>query len=229
MSKATRLLQVMQALRSLPPPVTAARLAEEIGVTTRTIYRDIDALRGAGAVIDGEAGYGYVLIEDPALPPMMFSADEVEALVLGLREVREIADPVLADAAQQALSKVQAVLPATLRQQMDHSVLHVKKFNTRAKINADIAALRKATREEFEVEINYSDAQGATTSRRIKPLSLVFMDFNQVVLAWCLLRDDYRAFRLDRIDDLTVTATSFKPHRVPLLRKALEQAAAEGY
>ena len=87
MAKSDRLLQMMQCLRTFPPPVKAQALSEELGVSLRTIYRDIDSLRRSGALIDGEAGYGYTLQEDPALPPMMFSRDEMESIVLGLREV----------------------------------------------------------------------------------------------------------------------------------------------
>jgi len=121
MSKATRLIQLLHELRMYSPPVTAQTLAEAMAVSERTIYRDIDALRAAGAVIDGEAGFGYTLTEDPALPPQMFSHDEIEALVLGLREVREIADPALATAAESALAKLRATLPDRLKSRLEQS------------------------------------------------------------------------------------------------------------
>jgi len=124
MSKATRLIQLLHELRMYSPPVTAQTLAEAMAVSERTIYRDIDALRAAGAVIDGEAGFGYTLTEDPALPPQMFSHDEIEALVLGLREVREIADPALATAAESALAKLRATLPDRLKSRLEHAVLY---------------------------------------------------------------------------------------------------------
>jgi predicted DNA-binding transcriptional regulator YafY len=123
MSRTHRLFQLMQALRNHSPPVTAAVLAMETDVSERTLYRDIDALRGLGAVIDGTAGYGYALTEDPSLPPMMFNDEEIEALVLGLRDVQAIGDPALAKAAGNALAKLQARLPSTQAHRLKHAVL----------------------------------------------------------------------------------------------------------
>ena len=123
MARTNRLFQLMQALRNHRPPVTAALLAAETGVSERTLYRDIEALRGLGAVIDGTAGYGYALTEDPALPPMMFNDEEIEALVLGLRDVQAIGDPALAKAAGNALTKLQARLPSAQAHRLKHAVL----------------------------------------------------------------------------------------------------------
>jgi predicted DNA-binding transcriptional regulator YafY len=111
MARTDRLFRLLQALRVLPAPVTAARLAAETGVSLRTLYRDIESLRASGAVIEGERGFGYRLIEDGALPPQMFSRIEIEALVLGLSQVRHMSDPALAQAASAALAKVAATLP----------------------------------------------------------------------------------------------------------------------
>ena len=86
-------------------------------------------------MIEGEAGFGYSLVEDPALPPMMFSRDEMEALVLGLREVAEVGDPVLADAARNALSKLRASLPDRMAAQFKNAVLHAKRWHPRSKIH----------------------------------------------------------------------------------------------
>ena len=112
MSKTARLFQLMQVLRSLPPPATAEQLADEMNVSVRTIYRDVDTLRGLGAVIDGAAGFGFTLIEDASLPPLGFDEEEIEALVVGLREVMAVGDPALADAARNAMSKLRARLPS---------------------------------------------------------------------------------------------------------------------
>jgi predicted DNA-binding transcriptional regulator YafY len=112
MSRTHRLFQMMTALRRMPAPVRASELSDEMAVSLRTIYRDIDALRGLGAVIDGEAGFGYTLIEDAALPPLGFEDEELEALVLGLRHVAVIADPSLSKAAKQALAKITARVPS---------------------------------------------------------------------------------------------------------------------
>jgi predicted DNA-binding transcriptional regulator YafY len=211
----------MQALRTMRPPVKATELAAQTEVSLRTVYRDIDSLRAAGAMIDGEAGYGYTLIEDPALPPMMFTTDEIEALVLGLREVRTIADPVLAEAAKNVLSKVAAGLPKHLQNELMHSVLHVKHFAPRPEISIDVAALRAHARAEQEIEIEYTDANGTISNRAIWPLSIVSMDGKLVVISNCQLRQGYRAFRMDRIVSFRATGVSYKPRRVPMLREAI--------
>lgn len=222
MAKSDRLLQLMQCLRTFPAPVKAQALSRELGVSLRTIYRDIDSLRRSGALIDGEAGYGYTLQEDPALPPMMFSRDEMEALVLGLREVVQVADPVLARAAENALSKLKASLPERMRAEFEHAVLYAKRFYCRPEISIDIEVLRHATRNEQVIEIDYADAEENRTLRYIQPLAIVFFDRSLVVMAWCELRADYRSFRIDRIIDLTVTDRSFRPRRVPMLREYLD-------
>ncbi len=213
----------MQLLRLLSPPVQASQLADELNVSLRTIYRDIDALRASGAIIDGAAGYGYSLVEDTAMPPMLFNIDETEALVLGLREVIEVADPVLADAARNALAKLAASLPDRLSRQMQNSVLSAKRFHDRPKITIDVAALRKAARDEQAVHIHYADAKGAKTSRTIWPLSLVFMDHTLMLLAKCQMRQGFRAFRADRITQLATTDQFFRPHRTSLLRDFLAE------
>lgn len=223
MAKSDRLLQLMQCLRTLPAPVKAHALSKELGVSLRTIYRDIDSLRRSGALIDGEAGYGYTLQEDPALPPMMFSRDEMEALVLGLREVVQVADPVLANAAENALSKLKASLPQRMRAEFEHAVLYAKRFNCRPEISIDIEALRHATRNEQIIEIDYGDVEENRTQRAIQPLAIVFFDRSLVLLAWCELRTAYRSFRIDRILQMTVTERSFRPRRVPMLREYLDR------
>ena len=223
MAKSDRLLQLMQCLRTFPAPVKAQALSRELGVSLRTIYRDIDSLRRSGALIDGEAGYGYTLQEDPALPPMMFSRDEMEALVLGLREVEQVADPVLARAAENALSKLKASIPARMRAEFEHAVLYAKRFYCRPEISIDIEALRHATRNEQVIEIDYADAEENRTLRKIQPLAIVFFDRSLVVMAWCELREAYRSFRIDRILNMTITERSFRPRRVPMLREYLDR------
>lgn len=227
MAKSDRLLQLMQLIRTLPAPVTATQLAQELNTSGRTIYRYIDNLRAAGAVIDGEAGFGYTVVEDATMPPMMFNPDEIEALVLGLREVQQIGDPVLANAAKNVLSKVNASLPVRMQMQLQNAVLHAKKFHHRHPITIDVAVLRKATRDEQALEVSYCDKDGVATQRGIWPLSIVFMDENLVLLAYCLLREDYRVFRIDRIVTLSVMKTFFKPRRVVMLREFLARIKAQ--
>lgn len=227
MNRTHRLFQLMQTLRSLPAPVTAMALVDETGVSLRTIYRDIDALRGLGAVIDGEAGFGYTLIEDAALPPLAFADDELEALVLGLRQVAVIGDPALADAANAALSKLKARLPARQTHRLQHAVLDARQFTRPPEPRIDVRALRAATWEEATISFQYEDAKGAQSQRQVDPLSIVYMQNAHVLMAWCHLRSDFRAFRLDRMQSLTLTGASFRPRRVPLLRDYMQRLREE--
>lgn len=223
MTRTHRLFHLMQTLRSLPPPATAAALAEALGVTARTIYRDIDALRGLGAVIDGAAGFGYTLIEDAALPPLGFDADELEALVLGLREVQAIGDPALARAAASALGKLRARLPRGQAHRLEHAVLTARRYGPLPAPGIDVRALRQAAWEERRVQFRYVDAEDRSTLRAVDPLSIVYWQTAHVLLAWCHLRNDFRMFRLDRMQALEVLDISFRPRRVPMLRDCLAQ------
>lgn len=227
MSRTHRLFQLMQALRIGPGPHTAARLGEELGVSARIIHRDIATLREIGAVIDGEAGYGFTLIEDNALPPMGFRDTELEALVLGLREVEQIGDPELATAASEALRKLQARLPPRQAHRLHHAVLAPHRFERPIPPAISAQDLRQAAWDEVEVRFGYTDGYGAVTERQVKPLSVVYFDRSTVLIAWCCLRNAVRVFRLDRMRGLEVTEQSFRPHRVPMLREALEQMRQE--
>lgn len=221
MSKSDRLFRLLHLLRTLPQPITARRLAAEADVSQRTLYRDIDTLRAGGALIDGAPGYGYTLTEDPALPPQMFNRLEVEALVLGLAEVQQTGDPALAQAAEAALAKIVATLPERVQRQALHAVLQVYRVNRPPDPPPGLGLIREACWEERALDIVYVDAAGQRTGRRIWPLSVVFLDNSQMLLAWCCLRQDLRKFILQRIEDVRATNESFRPRRVPLLRDFL--------
>lgn len=223
MPRADRLFRLLHALRMLPQPVTAARLAEETGVSERTLYRDIDALRSGGALIDGAAGLGYTLTEDPALPPQMFTRLEVEALVLGLAEVRIAGDTALAKAADAALAKITATLPERVQRQAIHAVSLTYRFDRRAPAPPSLALIREAAWDERALDITYRDKAGTLTARRIWPLSVVFLDRTLMVLAWCTLRRDFRRFHLAMMETVAPTTEYFRPRRVPLLRQFLAQ------
>jgi predicted DNA-binding transcriptional regulator YafY len=219
MSRSDRLFRLLDTLRRLPQPVTAARLAAETGVSERTLYRDIDSLRSGGALIDGAAGLGYTLTEDSALPPQMFSRLEVEALVLGLAEVRAMADPALSRAAELAMAKITATLPERVQRQAIHAITQVYRFDKRAEPPVDMSLLRQAAWEERALDIGYRDAAGTVSARRIYPLSVVYLDRCLMVPAFCCLRQDYRRFVVDRITHVAATDESFRPRRVPMLRE----------
>jgi len=223
MARSDRLLRLLQNLRTEPAPVTAARLADLSGVSERAIYRDIAALRAAGALIDGQAGYGYTLTEDAALPPQMLSRLEIEAVILGLSAVRAEGDAELADAAADALAKITAALPEQARHHALHAGLRAARVDPKPPLAIDPSAVRSAMWDERAVDIDYSDGENRRTHRRIWPLSVVFFERVLIVLAYCTLRQDFRAFRLDRIRNLETTRESFRPRRAALLRSYLDR------
>jgi len=234
--RADRLLELLQVLRRLPPPVTAAALAQTLEVSARTVYRDIEALRRLGVGIDGEAGFGYLLTEDHALPPLMFTGSEVEALALGLRKVMAIGDEELAAAAENALTKLGPVLPKPVRTELESGILLAQSYTRQGRLAelarsgmapraVDPALIRKAAREERKMTIDYRDEQGRATTRLVWPLAIAYLDSVDLVIAWCELRTDFRTFRLDRFLSASLTESSFRPHRVPKLRVFLDRMA----
>ena len=223
MSRPERLFRLLNALRVLPKPVTAARLARETEVSDRTLYRDIESLRAGGALIDGAPGLGYTLTEDPALPPQTFSRIEMEALVVGLSDVRQRGHTQLAEAADAALAKIAATLPERLQRQILHATHMVYRYETPVKDTLDISDIRTACWDERAIDIDYRDANGIPTERRIYPLSIVYLDTGSALLAWCCLRQDFRKFRIERIEAFQPTDESFRPNRVRLLRDYLAQ------
>lgn len=214
-------------MREMPAPITAARLAEETGVSQRSLYRDIDSLRAAGAGIEGERGYGYRLVEDYALPPQSLNRDEVEALALGLAEVRNMGDETLARAAHSVLSKVVATLPDERGQQLFHAISQVYRPDTRYRVSIDMDMIREACWEERALIIQYADQYGTTSQRMINPLAVMYTEHTLTVLAWCCLREDFRMFRSDRIEAVEDGQKSFRPRRAVLLRDYLSRLREE--
>jgi predicted DNA-binding transcriptional regulator YafY len=225
LSRAQRLLDLIQLLRRHRRPVSGAALADELGVSLRTLYRDVATLNVQGAHIDGEAGMGYVLRPGFMLPPLMFSEDEIEALVLGSRWVAARADDALSGAARNALAKIAAVLPADLKQTLDTSTLLVAADDKFDGNNGDLATMRGAIRAERKVIIGYARNDGEKSSRTIWPFAIGFFQRALVVAAWCELRQGFRHFRVDRIASLTPTETRYPRRRAVLLK---EWRAAEG-
>lgn len=219
MSRAQRLLELVQVLRRHRRPVAGAVLAQEVGVSIRTLYRDIESLRAQGAPIDGEAGVGYVLRPGFLLPPLMFSEEEIEALVLGSRWVSERADGPLGKAARNVLAKIGAVLPEDLKDSIDASGLLIGPGALIAAGDAELTTIRQAIRTERKMQIAYGDEQGIVTERIIWPFALAFYDRTRVVVAWCELRAGYRHFRTDRITALDVAEGRYPRRRGALLKE----------
>jgi len=225
MSRAERLLSLIEILRRHRTPVAGARLAEELGVSLRSLYRDIATLQGQGATIEGEAGVGYILKPGFLLPPLMFSETEIEAIVLGSRWVAKRGDGELSGAARNALTKILAVLPPSLRDEAELSGLIVGSGQPITAGEREIGVIRKAIRNERKLAIAYRDGAAQPTRRMIWPFALAYFDSARVVAAWCELREGFRHFRTDRIDDLQVVDERY-PRRRAVLLKAWR--AAEG-
>ena len=216
MNRTERLFALMDALRRHRRPVTAASLADELKVSLRTIYRDVQVLIGLGAPIDGEAGLGYLLRPGFFLPPLMFSEDELEALVLGIRWVARQSDAALTLAATNALAKIAAASPKDLRDAMANTGLWVATTATTGTV-ADIKLVREAIRRERKLRIAYVAETGAATERAIWPIAMAYYERRQTVAAWCELRGAFRHFRTDRITALTATAERYPKRRVELV------------
>lgn len=208
MRRADRLFDIIQILRR-KQLVRARDLAEELAVSERTIYRDIGDLVASGVPIEGEAGIGYMLRKGFDLPPLMFDEQELEALVLGARIVQSWADPVLARAAGNVISKVETMIPERLRRHMSEIALLAPLNHYQEPLSIDPVALRHAIRQRRKVSVNYLDSKSQITSRVVRPLGLAFYGPVWLLVGWCELRDDFRSFRLDRVQTMEVLTDTF--------------------
>jgi predicted DNA-binding transcriptional regulator YafY len=206
----------VQALRRRRAPVQGATLAEELGVSLRTLYRDIGSLKGQGAAVEGEAGFGYVLKPGFALPPLMFSLDEVEALALGARWVERRADAGLARAARDALAKIGAVLPPERAAALDWPTLLAGGSQAGEAEAAALPVVRQALASERKLAFAYSDKQSRGSNRVVWPVAIGFFDEVLMLAAWCETRQAFRHFRLDRMASVAVI-----DQRPPKARRAL--------
>jgi len=199
MRKAERLFQLITLLRGRRLAITASRLAEMLEVSDRTIYRDIQALILSGVPIEGEAGVGYLLDTKFELPPLMFTSEELLALLVGSKMVQSWADNSLAKGASSAVDKITAILPDKLKKESEHSTFVIPDYFRDVKKVELSHEVREAISNNYLLVIEYSDAKEAVSKRTIEPLGLVFWGAKWTVVAYCCLRHDYREFRLDRI------------------------------
>jgi predicted DNA-binding transcriptional regulator YafY len=219
MARAERLLALLQALRLHRYAVTGDVLAAQLGISLRTLYRDIAALRQQGARIEGEPGLGYVLRPGFLLPPLMFTQEEIEALVLGGRWVAQHGDERLGAAAREAVGKIAAVLPDELRRALDGTGLLVAPAHPDGPVRLDMAPIRAAIRDECTLVLSYRDAAGTPSERTVWPIAIGFFEEVRMLVGWCELRAAFRHFRLDRVDALHVTGQRYPRPRQALLRE----------
>jgi len=210
MRRADRLFQIVQYLRG-GRLVTAAMLAARLEVSERTIYRDIADLQSTGVPIDGEAGVGYVLRSGYDLPPLMFTRDEIVALVAGTRMIRSWGGASMARAATEALMKIELVLPEAERARVANTSIFAPPLDLTDAVRDRIDLVEDAVEALDILRFDYQDRQGAMTVRRVHPLGLWFWGKVWTMVAWCEIRDDFRMFRLDRAEGLAATGEKFIP------------------
>jgi len=226
MRRADRLFQIVQYLRG-GRLVTAAMLGEWLEVSERTIYRDIADLQSTGVPIDGEAGVGYVLRSGYDLPPLMFTRDEVVALVAGIRMVKSWGGIGMARAAAEALVKIELVLPETERERVSRGTVFAPPMELADDVRALIDRIEQAIEACDILRFAYADQHGATSERSVHPLGLWFWGKVWTLLAWCETREDFRMFRLDRTSGLAVTGERFRPAAERSLAACLRRYEAE--
>lgn len=208
MRRAERLFHLVQLIRGRRL-TTAAWAAQRLEVSERTVYRDVADLQRRGVPIDGEAGVGYRMRAGYALPPLMFSADEARALVASVRIARPRLDRALAGHAEHALSKVLAILPPAARAAADSLALFAPDAGVSEPTRDRLALLREAVEQRRYVRLTYRDLADAISERRVRPLACLHWERAWTLAAWCELREDFRSFRIDRIESMQVEDVPF--------------------
>lgn len=219
MVRSQRLLTLIDLLRNRRYPIAGKQLADSLGISLRTLYRDIATLQEQGANIEGEAGLGYVLRPGYLLPPLMFTEEEIEALVLGARWVVQRTDSQLSNGASSALNKIAAVLPSELKDTLDDTALLIGPSNESVTDSVNMPDIRQAIRDETVLSIDYSDLKNQQTTRRIWPFALGYFDEVRLLVAWCELRQDVRSFRTDRIITSKLEQERYSTPRHTLLKR----------
>ncbi len=227
MRRADRLLQLIQILRRHRRPVTGDVMAHELEVSLRTVYRDISTLITDGVPIRGEAGVGYVLGEGYDLPPLMFNADELEAVMLGLRWVARRGDADLARAALDTVAKIGTVLPEKLRPFLFDAGLLVPPRCQQTTDQIDVARFRAAIRDGKKAAINYRSENGEETARTIWPIAISYFDAQRLIIAWCELRKAFRSFRTDRMLAMEILKEKYPERRKVLLKRWQDEMREE--
>ena len=208
MQKAERLFQLVVLLRR-SRTTTARVLAGELGVSERTIYRDIQSLVLSGVPVEGEAGVGYILRRDFDLPPLMFTSEEAQALLLGARMVQAWGDPSLERAARGVLDKVRAVSSRPLLGELDSQTMLVPDFHIDPAVREKLGTIRRGIEEQRKMHFQYTRADGNRAARTVCPLGLFYWGNTWSFAAWCELRQGFRNFRIDRVGEMAVLPETF--------------------
>ncbi|WP_028745949.1 helix-turn-helix transcriptional regulator [Rhizobium mesoamericanum] len=210
MRKASRLFEIIQILRLATRPMTAAAIAETLEVTVRSIYRDIAALQAMRVPIEGGRGIGYIMRPGFDLPPLMFSVEEMEAIVLSLALLDRTGDEELKRAAKGVNQKIAGAVPAPLRQAMERKGLYAWGSVAQPPVGLDLGLVRRAIRDEQKLQLNYRDELGRATERRIQPIALIYYSQTTNIVAWCELRQAIRNFRSDRVEHCEAADAYFR-------------------
>lgn len=227
MRKATRLFEILTLLRGRRTAVTAESLAQDLEVSVRTVYRDVAGLQASGVPIDGEAGVGYWLRPGFHMPPLMFDAEELLALLVGGQMVEAFTDPELGEAAIRARNKILAILPDDLSARASAQPYRVPVRERDNELRARHGILRRASETRQKLKVMYTDKEGGATQRTIWPMGLMGWGDVWTLLAWCELRQDYRNFRFDRMGAVTQTGETFPAHPERSLAHYLESMDRE--
>lgn len=219
MRRTERLFQIIQILRSSRSPVTGGALAGELEVSLRTLYRDMAELIAQRVPIKGETGTGYILEDGYDMPPLMLTADELEAAILGAAWVAKRGDPSLARGARDLVAKLTAVIPPSLRPIVFDTGLKPISFAPIAKETFDGACLRQAVRDRYKVGITYEDANGTTSDRVVWPIFIAYMEDVRIIVSWCEMRQGFRHFRTDRVRSLRVKDKRYPERRAALFKQ----------
>jgi predicted DNA-binding transcriptional regulator YafY len=210
MRKASRLFEIIQILRLAKTPMTAAVMAERLEVTVRSIYRDVAALQGMRVPIEGGRGIGYIMRPGFDLPPLMFSIEEMEAIVLALQLLDRTGDAELKQAARRVNQKISGAVPPPLRQAMEGKALYAWGSVAEAPEGLDLGLVRRAIRDEHKLSLDYRDELGRPSQRIIRPIAMIYYSQTNNIVAWCELRQAIRNFRSDRVERCVAAEGYFK-------------------
>lgn len=216
MTRTERLLELLQILRMQRYPITASNLSERLGISVRSLYRDIKTLQHQGVCIEGSAGIGYIVKSDFHLPPLNLSHEEINAITLGLNWVSHNTDCNFKNTARNALAKIHAVIPSEFKNLIESQSYIIGPSDNNEIFFEDI---RNAIKKRKKIKIKYCDKKNSYSSRVIWPIGLVYMESCWLLVAWCEMRSDFRHFRTDKIEEMIQLDSIYSESRTVLLKK----------